>query len=164
MEATMSDERLESVVRRVAGLEREVRRWRRAATAATLGAVALATTGYVVPKGQVVEAQRFVLKDSEGRVRVELGGDSDKSIALRFRDVTGSPRVTLGVEDDTAVFALSDKSGRPRVGLVTLAQGVPGLTFYDATGRARAELGLARDGEPSVSLLDARGAVSWKTP
>jgi hypothetical protein len=160
----MGDERLEMLVRRVAGLERSARRWRRAATAVMLGAVALTTMGYAIPKGQIVEAQKFVLKDSQGRVRVELGGDSDTSIALRFKDAAGSPRVTLGLEDETAVLVLGDKSGRPRAGLVTLAQGAPGLTFYDATGRARAELGLARDGEPGVALFDARGGVSWKSP
>jgi len=165
MEAMMGDERLEAVVRRVEGLEREVRRWRRAATALTLGAVALATIGGAIPRGRIVEAQKFVLKDSAGRVRVELGpNDADKSIALRFTDEAGSPRLTLGVEEQSALLVLNDKTGRPRVGLVTLAHGVPGLTLYDTTGRTRAELGLSRDGDPSVSLLNSGGGPVWKSP
>jgi hypothetical protein len=161
----MADERDEAIVRRVERLEREVRRWRCATTALTLGAVALVTIGAAIPRGRIVEAQKFVLKDPTGRVRAELGpSDSDRQIALRFKDATGSPRVTLGVEDESALLVLGDKTGRPRVGLVTLAHGAPGLTLYDTTGRARVELGLSREGEPGASLLDARGGSVWKAP
>src|SRR2546427_13002691 len=65
-EATMGDERLEAVLRRVEDLEAEVRRWRRAAMALMLSAVALTTLGAAVPRGRVVEAQKFVLKDTAG--------------------------------------------------------------------------------------------------
>ncbi len=161
----MGDERYTAVLRRVEGLENEVRRWRRAATALTLGAVALATLGGAIPRGRIVEAQKFVLRDAEGRVRAELGpADSNRSIALRFKDEIGSPRLILGVENESSLLALSDRTGRPRVGVVTLADGAPGLTFYDATGRARAELGLGREGDPSAALLDARGGPVWKAP
>jgi len=153
-----------SIVERIDLLEREVRRWRRAAVILTAFVVALATMAHAYPGARVLEAQRFVLKDSQGRVRVELGGDNDHSIALRFKDDSGASRLTLGLEDDAALLVLSEKGGRPRAGLVTLAHGVPGLTFYDALGRARAELGLARDGAASVSLIDARGGVAWKSP
>jgi hypothetical protein len=153
-----------SVVQRIESLEREVRRWRRGAVLLTLAAVGLATMAHASTGTRVVEAQRFVLKDSQGRVRAEWGGDNDHSIALRFKDDSGAPRLTLGLEDDAALLVLSEKGGRPRAGLVTLGHGVPGLTFYDALGRARAELGLARDGAASVSLIDARGGVSWKSP
>lgn len=159
----MAEERFAAIGQRLETLEREVRRWRRLAVGVTLFAIALATMAHAAP-GRVVEAHRFILKDSQGRVRVELGGDSDHSIALRFLDDTGSPRLTLGLEDDTALLVLSEKGGRPRAGLVTLSHGVPGLTFYDGAGRARAELGLARDGAPSVSFTNASGGVSWKTP
>jgi hypothetical protein len=164
-EATMGDERLEEVVKRIEGLERQVRRWRRAAVALMLSAVALMTLGAAVPRGRVVEAQKFVLKDAAGRVRAELGpSDNDKSIALRFKDAAGSPRLVLGVEDESSLLVLHDKTGRPRVGLVTLAQGAPGFTFYDTTGRARVELGVSREGEPGIVVRDARGGSAWKAP
>src|SRR3989442_11345346 len=60
----MGDERLEAVLRRVEDLEAEGRRWRRAAMALMLSAVALTTLGSAVPRGRVVEAQKFVLKDT----------------------------------------------------------------------------------------------------
>ncbi|HEV8587203.1 MAG TPA: hypothetical protein VGT02_19750 [Methylomirabilota bacterium] len=161
----MDEDRYEAVLRRVEDLESEVRIWRRAATGLTLAIIALATMGLAIPRGRIVEAQKFVLKDAEGRVRAELGpSDTEKQIALRFKDEIGSPRLTLGVEGESSLLVLSDKSGRPRIGMVTLAEGVPGLTFYDTTGRARAEVGLAREGEASVTLLDARGGPVWKSP
>jgi hypothetical protein len=161
----MGDERLDAIVRRVETLEAEVRRWRRAATALVLAGVAVASIGATIPRGRIVEARKFVLRDAAGRVRAELGpGDSEKSIALRFKDEAGSPRLTLGVEDESSLLVLSDKTGRPRVGFVTLAHGAPGVSVYDATGRARVELGLVRDGTPRMALLDARGGTAWKAP
>jgi hypothetical protein len=160
----MADERYETIVRRVERLEREARRWRRAATALALVVVALATLGAAVPR-RVVEAQKFVVRDASGRIRAELGPtDSDQELALRFRDQRGSQRLTVGMENETALLVLGDKTGRPRAGLVTLAEGAPGLTLYDGTGRARVELALAREGEPRVALLDARGGSAWKAP
>jgi len=165
MEATMGDKRLEEVVKRLERLEHQVRRWRRGAMALMLSAVALTTLAAAVPRGRTVEAQKFVLKDAAGRVRAELGpGDNNKSMALRFKDETSSPRLVLGVEDESALLVLNDKTGRPRVGLVTLAQGAPGFTFYDTAGRARVELGVSRDGEPRLAVRDARGGSAWKAP
>jgi hypothetical protein len=161
----MADGRHESIVRRVERLEREVRRWRRGAAALGLAAVAVVTIGAAVPRGRVVEAQKFVLKDASGRVRAELGPtDTDKEIALRFRDTVGLLRVIVGLQEETSLLVLSDKTGRPRAGLVTLAQGAPAFTLYDTTGRPRVELGLAREGEPHAALLDARGGSTWKAP
>src|SRR5439155_26252873 len=100
-----------------------------------------------------------------GRVRAELGpSDNNKSIALRFRDEASSSRLVLGIEEESSLLVLHDKTGRPRVGLVTLAQGAPGFTFYDTTGRARVELGVSRDGEPGIVVRDARGGSAWKAP
>src|SRR5258708_10842094 len=111
----MGDERLDAIVRRVEVLEAEVRRWRRAATALVLAGAAMATIGATIPRGRIVEARKFVLSDAAGRVRAELGpSDNEKSIALRFKDEAGSPRLTLGVEDESSLLVLSDKTGRPR--------------------------------------------------
>src|SRR5262249_31560393 len=65
---------------------------------------------------------------------------------------------------ETSLLVLSDKTGRPRAGLVTLAQGAPAFTLYDTTGRPRVELGLAREGDPHAALLDARGGSARKAP
>jgi hypothetical protein len=164
MEATMADDRYEAIVRRLDRLDREVRRWRFVAASLALGTAALAVTGAAAPR-RVVEAQKFVIRDAAGHVRAELGpSEGDKEVVLRFRDLGGTSRVTLGLEGETSLLVLGDKTGRPRVGVATLAQGAPSLTLYDPTGRARVDLGLGREGEPRVALLDARGGSAWKAP
>src|SRR2546430_7774933 len=96
----MGDERLEAVLRRVEDLEADVRRWRRAAMALVLSAVALTTLGAAVPRGRVVEAQKFVLKDAAGGVRPGLGPrDHNKSIALRLRDEGSLFRLLLRLQE-----------------------------------------------------------------
>src|SRR3989442_7809550 len=137
----MGDERLEAVLRRVEDLEADVRRWRRAAMALVLSAVALTTLGAAVPRGRVVEAQKFVLKDAAGRDRAELRpSDNKKSIALRFRDEASSSRLLLGIEEESSLLVLHDKTGRPRVGLLSPAPGATPLTLYDTNRRAPLEL------------------------
>src|SRR5262249_56077834 len=81
-EATMADEQYETIVRRVDRLEAEVTRWRRIAAVLGLTAVVVATLGAAAPR-RVVEAQKFLVRDASGRVRVELGpSDSGKENAL----------------------------------------------------------------------------------
>src|SRR3989442_5552660 len=118
----MGDERLEAVLRRVEDLEAEVRRWRRAAMGLVLSAVALTTLGAAVPRGRVVEAQKFVLKDAAGRGRAGLGpSGNNKSIALRFRDEASFSRLVLGIEEESSLLLLADNTGRPPVGILDLA-------------------------------------------
>src|SRR2546427_5729098 len=108
----MGDERLEAVLRRVEDLEAEVRRWRRAAMALMLSAVALTTLGAAVPRGRVVEAQKFVLKDTAGRGRAELGPrDNNKTIALRFRDEASSSRPVLRLQEESTLLVRHAKPG-----------------------------------------------------
>src|SRR2546422_11465345 len=108
----MGDERLEAVLRRVADLEAEVRRWRRAAMALVLSAVALTTLGAAVPRGRVVEAQKFVLKDAAGGVRAELGpSDNNKSVALRFNGEARPSCLLLGIVAEGSLPALDHTTG-----------------------------------------------------
>src|SRR2546429_8201198 len=95
----MGDERLEAVLRRVEDLEADVRRWRRAAMALVLSAVALTTLGAAVPRGRVVEAQKFVLKDAAGRGPAELRPrGNNKTIALRLREEASLSRLVPRLE------------------------------------------------------------------
>src|SRR2546427_11691396 len=98
----MGDERLEAVLRRVEDLEAEVRRWRRAAMALMLSAVALTTLGAAVPRGRVVEAQKFVLKDTAGRGRAGLGPPGqNKAVAPRLSDEARLSRPGPRIDEET---------------------------------------------------------------
>jgi hypothetical protein len=151
------------LARRVEQLERAQRRWRRLATGAALGLVAVALMGQK-PAPRVVVAERFILRDAAGRARAELVVDGEQSVALRFKDADSMPRLSLGTENGAAVLVLNEQGGRVRAGLVTLSHGAPALTFYDSNGKNRAELALTREGAPALTITDRDGFLAWKTP
>jgi hypothetical protein len=148
---------------RVERLERAQRRWQRVAVGAVLGLVAVAVMGQK-PAPRVVEAERFILRDAAGRIRAELGVDTEQSVALRFRDADNLPRLSIGTENGASVLVLNEQGGKVRAGLVTLPQGSPALTLYDTNGKNRAELALTRDGAPALTITDRDGFLAWKTP
>ena len=153
----------QAVLARLEHLERQQRRWRGAAVVGGLALVSLALMGQK-PAGRTVEAERFVLRDSAGRARAELVMvDGEQSVALRFKDGDGMPRLTLGTENGAAVVVLNEAGGKLRAGLVALPHGAPGLNLYDGTGKPRAELSLTRDGSPALTFNDRDGFATWKT-
>ena len=84
----------------------------------------------------VVQAQRFEVVDSSGKVRATLAMLPDGMSGLALFDAAGTPRANL---------LLSDK-------------GTPSLSLDDAAGLERAALALAPFGDtPSLQMLDAAG-------
>jgi hypothetical protein len=132
----------DAVGRRLDQLERENRRWRRLALGTWLAVAAIGLLGQSaapparpVGASRVIEGERFVLRDSAGRVGA-----------------------TLGWETDTPRLALHDPDGRPRAVLSVAAGGAPGLTLLDADGQtARAALVVGPDGAPGLALFDPAG-------
>jgi hypothetical protein len=164
----MSDTASLTIVERCERLEREQRRWRRLAGAGGLGLLAVALMGQAGPTGRtvppVLEAERFVLRDTAGRARAELAMDGERSVALRFKDADNMPRLTVGTENGAALLVVNEQGGRVRAGLVTLPHGAPALTLYDAAGKARAELTLNREGAPALAFYDRDGFGTFSTP
>jgi hypothetical protein len=67
---------VDTLTQRLDRLERESRRWKLAACLSVLGMVAVALIGQAAPRYRIVEAEKFVLRDSAGRVRATLGAQS----------------------------------------------------------------------------------------
>jgi hypothetical protein len=135
----------------------------------------------VVP--EVIEAQRFVVKDASGKSIAALGADRDgapllvlmnsdgrlaatldvtsqKKPTLTLYDGAGKSRVVLAVDaDGSPALAMNDKTGTPRVGLAVATQGSGGLVLYGDRNAARASLGLGTDWSPYLVLLDENGNV-----
>ena len=151
-----------AIMARLERLERQHRCWRSLALVGVLAVSTLALMGQK-PSGRTVEAERFLLRDAAGRVRAELMVDAEHSVALRFKDTDGMPRLTVGTENGSAVVVLNEQSGKVRAGLVALPHGAPGLNLYDTTGKPRAELSLNRDGAPALTFNDRDGFATWKT-
>jgi hypothetical protein len=82
------------LIQRVECLERVSRRWRLAALVLLLGCLVLLLAGFDYPqpnlvKARSVEAQKFVLRDADGRVRARMAISEDGP-RLSFFDEQGN--------------------------------------------------------------------------
>ena len=86
------------LVGRIDRLERQNRRFRRAATAIALGVAAVFLMGQTVPKSPAVETQKLVLKDKRGKIRAVLGAFSeDEPFGLLVFDANQRRDVTKSI-------------------------------------------------------------------
>jgi hypothetical protein len=136
----MNEPAKETLEQRVERLERENRWLKRA------GIVALAVIGAVVLMGQttgrLVDAEKFILRDWEGRKRAELMTISSGAY-LGLDGPDGKTRITLAVLDE------------------------PILTLYgqgEGAGAIRVLLGVNDVDSPYLKLLDKGGKVVWSAP
>jgi catechol 2,3-dioxygenase-like lactoylglutathione lyase family enzyme len=98
---------------------------------------------------EVIEAKRFVLCDSDGKIRAELGTDAGGFATLQLHDGEGKARAVVGVGRD----------------------GQAGLQFLDADGAPRVLLALDPDdpyiASPTFNLnaKDGKGGITiWVNP
>ena len=142
---------LQTVMERLAKVERQNRRVKAVGTAAlTLLAGAL-LMGVAAPTGESVEARAFVLRDDAGQVRAQLAM-KEAGPELTFFDARERAQVRLLATDDSRGLYLSDRDDRTRLSLV-VSDGGPRLSLSNAEGRPQAELGVKEQG-PSLVLYD----------
>jgi hypothetical protein len=136
------------ITARLDRLERESRRWRRAALGSWLAIAALLLLGQSQPRAtkpaspvRTVEAERFVLRDARGRTGAILGWEAD----------------------DTPRLALHDPGGQARAVLTVGAGGAPGLTLLDADGATiRAALVVGPDGRRDSRSSIPPASRAWR--
>jgi hypothetical protein len=119
----MSDPFVDSLAERLALLERENARLVRRLRLLEKGGIAAALAGVLVlmvggasfdanpetVQARTVEAQSFVLKDSNGKTRAVLGAwERAHAVRLRFLDELGQ-RLDVGIEGDRAMVTLYGK-------------------------------------------------------
>jgi hypothetical protein len=107
---------------RLEKLERENRRVKRIGALAALIGASLLLMGQAKPR-RTVEAESFVLRDPQGRLRA-----------------------TLDMWHEAPMLRLYDKSGIWRTWLSLAGNGEPALTFYDAAGNQMVMLAATKDG------------------
>jgi hypothetical protein len=90
--------------------------------------------------GAVVEAQRFIVRGTDGKPRAVLGLIDKDRTYLSLYDSDGKQRAAVGVEDDG-----------------------PSVKLYNAEGKMQAVLDLLGE-RPRLMLFDANGHVSHKAP
>lgn len=169
---------LQSLAARVDRLERENCWLKRVALTLVLLPVALVLMGQT-QAGRTVEAEKFVLRDSQGRQRLVIGTPRSSGVAfglapdeaamwmagengvdrmilssdgLRFADEKGKALADFTVDD----LSLNDSQGRKRVKLSGRSDFGPSVELDDEKGFSRASLNLI-GGQPVVIVNDAQG-------
>ncbi|MGH7372433.1 MAG: hypothetical protein ACREJK_11395, partial [Candidatus Methylomirabilales bacterium] len=155
----MDEQTMQTLVRRLDRVERENRRWRWT-TAVVLGGIAggvLMSQSAHPTVANVIEAEKFVLRDAQGKARAWLETASGSvNLALADRDEKSRAFVYVRADGSTGL-ALYDKTSTRRGGLYVSADGSPSLDLADKEGKAYVQLKLGPDGLPSVSLIDRDG-------
>jgi hypothetical protein len=135
---------METLVGRLDRVERENRRLKLAGLVMLIGLAAVVLMGQVTPPKvtKVVEAEKFVLLDMNGKVRAELNMWPDGSPVLKLYSEDKKPRVALGVLPDDA----------------------PSLELFGKVGKARTLLTVEPTGRPLLALYGKDGKPMWSKP
>jgi hypothetical protein len=188
VETTMVSEssELQSIVQRLSRVERQNHRLKKSGIIFLVGIAGMFLLGQAsvrkVPAE--IEAQKFVLRDSQGRGRAILGFTSDNlpvlilnqtdgtlgatlevgprgQPTLSLYDRGGNPRALLSVDTDgSAGLTFGNPDGKPRAGLAVTSEKSAGLVLYGNSGKALQVVGLARDGSPTIMFADETGKPS----
>ncbi len=105
-----------------------------------------------------VEAQAFILKDSNGHVRAELGL-TGSTPSLKFKDESGSALVTLALNSDAPggpMLLLSDPQHHASVALSVLEHAGPQLALTGERADIQLHMGVAPEGT-TLELSDKDG-------
>lgn len=117
-------------------MELENRHLKRAGVIALAVIPAVVLMGQARPAGKVLEAEKIVLRDTGGTIRVVL---------------LAAP--------NTAGLHLHDRDGKGRALVAVMADGAPQLGFFDRKGKSRVTIG-----EGFLGLSDRDGKIIWSKP
>jgi hypothetical protein len=159
---------LEAVLgRRIDELERENQKLRRLGTlmVGVFGVMLLITSVLLVSMRmsagavpEVVEANRFIVRDADGHIRAIIGlsADGASRIVLQDRDARERLRLSL-LPDGSPGMSFTDREGRSRAVLGLLPDETATLVFADRYGKSRAVLGLSPDESSTLVFADRNG-------
>ena len=166
----MATPTLEALNERLDRLERENRRFKVGALLVLIGIVAVGIMGQARANAvRVVEAEKFVLRDSQGKERAELSTLGDGSPSLHFYGFyAGRRHAIVSLEADqasgTSGLQFNAANGKNRISLAVAVVGSAVVNVADLDGNVRASLGVGRDGSGGVGTLDKQGTAIWRAP
>lgn len=151
----MDQPTIEMLARRVEHVERENRRLRRIMVAASAGAIlALLGAARFREKPRIIEAERFMLYDKDGRIRALLDMTPDDTPTLAFYDKQGSNRARfIQLQDGSMGLSIFDKDEVQQLGMGVTKEGQPALSM-DKDGKRRLGIGINPDGSVVVGIQD----------
>jgi hypothetical protein len=106
-----------------------------------------------------MEAEQFIIRDSAGNRRAELGVSSEgRAVGLRLCNQAGQDRFELTIgSDGLPILRLCDEAGKVRAGLGVTADGWTLLALFDQAEKGRAHLSVKPDGSPDLNFRDQTG-------
>jgi hypothetical protein len=158
----MSHEHFICLTEWVENLERENRRLRRFVKISTVGAVLVLLAGaHHAEDARVVEAERFLLHDAEGKIRASLQIMPGGGPALSLYDGQSLRRAFIGLEPDGSPGIGLTSDGSTGIGLKIKPDGARLLGIIGPNGKDRATLGLSPEGNAVLRLAgdDGRGGL-----
>jgi hypothetical protein len=143
----------DALAERVESLERENRRWRWAVGFALLASLVIMAGGAYRADEKVVEAERFIVRDKDGKVRLWMGMNPSGTPSLTLFDKDQKSRLMMILAPDgKPEIVLRDESGRGGVGIGSTRDGAMVLSISDKDGRAYVSLSLAPDGKSALTF------------
>ncbi len=149
---------LQAIVKRLDRLERQNRRMKQAGILLLVIVSAVLLIDLAAPKSRIVEAEKFVLRDSAGKPRGGLTVTEEGS-ALELYDTNQKLRVALGIPSGMPNLTLNDANETGRV-MLAIAPSGSGLVLADRSGSFMAQLDVAEDGGTRLLLQDSQGFAS----
>ena len=159
-------ERLKCLERKQADLQRTNRRLGSGTGALLLVTGALALMGQTGTRQPPrLEAEQFVLRGSDGKVRGAMGITPDGAVGVNLADVKGRTRITLDVAaDGSPGLDFYDPQGKLRATFALGLTGTPGLGLYDANGKLRTSLDVPAANTPGLAFYEPGGKPTWGAP
>jgi hypothetical protein len=144
---------LQTLMDRLGKLEAQNRRLKWSGVTVLAALSALILMGQAAPAPQVVEAQKFVLKDADGNVRGWFGVYATGS-ELTLGNMSKQPRMTLMASDDASdLHFFGTHNGGMTLGVNF---GDPTIAMVDADRNGGAEIAFSEAG-PVLTLNDRNG-------
>ena len=154
---------------RLAKLEHENRVYRRILGTVLIGGFAVTLAGADPLDGvkKVVEAERFVVRDTKGKERIRIGTEEDGDMAsILLLDAQGKDVVKISVNHATksSAFALMTPNESSSLVLYMKDDGSAFLAFQKAE-KVRMSLGMkGGDAGPAIHILDKEGLSEFQAP
>jgi hypothetical protein len=117
----MEKPQIDAITVRLDRLERENRRWRRGGLIALIGGIVFLTGAHFADEPKAIEAERFVIRGKDGKVRGEFAAQSEQGQRLVLLDDNHNERIRLSVDPQgVSTLKLLNENGKDGVVLSIL--------------------------------------------
>jgi len=156
---------MQAIIKRLDRLEKQNRRLRRVGVLGLFGAAILLLTGQIAPSNRSIEAQKFLLTDTEGKPRGEWSADATMT-QFALYDQNGARSVSLmaDVRGNESTLNLVNKHGKRLRVSAFLDSGVISLSQKTESADWQCHFELVDRGGPdyptTLRLWNAKGNAS----